>query len=113
MFVIGDIVQIDYDLIDTPLKMGMLATIIHKYSDTAYEIEPFFNTLIEESFAIQSKQVTLVWSMEQKKLLPENKRAMQAAWHIHKYRNQDFRDSLILAWRNAKNANSDEILLAA
>jgi hypothetical protein len=112
MFTIGDIVQIDYDLINTPLKMGMLATVVHQHNDTAYEIEPFLNTLIEETFAVQSEQVTLVWSVEQEALLPTKQRAMQAAWHIRKYCNQNQSDSLRLAWKNVKNANLDKALLA-
>jgi len=100
MIEIGDIVQVDYDLTDTPLKMGMLGTVVHQYTAHAYEIEVLDDVFEGCTFAIQTEQVTVVWSIRQSAWLPKRKIAMQTAWHIVKGIHKSFSESQKLAWQN-------------
>ncbi|MEN9461102.1 MAG: hypothetical protein RIS84_1122 [Pseudomonadota bacterium] len=100
MIEIGDIVQVDYDLTDTPLKMGMLGTVVHQHTAHAYEIEVLDYAFEGCTFAIQAGQVTVVWSVSQSAWLPKRKIAMQIAWHIVKGVQKSFSESQKLAWQN-------------
>lgn len=65
MIEIGDIVQINCDLTGTQLKMGMSGVIVHKYDEQAYEIEPLDDLLDDCTFAVQSEQLAVIWSVKE------------------------------------------------